>query len=219
MAPSQRTKIIHSVFALIFAGANLFAFNPVSAAIPVTAGNAAAVDGVQVASSSIPAELLNFAQALSNGEKDQIAGIFAENTLADKVVQQPAGQPGFVSAADGVVTQFGMASQYGSIGMLAHNFAAGDKFFQLKVGMTVHLVYGDGSVHAYLIKQVSRFQAISPTSPTSDFRDLQTGEKISAAELFTRMYGGANRLTLQTCIASGDESSWGRLFIIAEPIS
>jgi hypothetical protein len=218
MAPSQRTNILRSIIALIIMGSNLLAFNSAAAYIPVTAGNAALVDEGQVTVSSLPQSLLKFASAIRNGEKDQITGIFAEDTLAYRVVQQPTGEPGFVSGVDGVVTQFGMATKYGSIGMLAHNFAAGESFFQLKVGMTIHLVYGDGTVRGYLIRQVSRFQALSPTSPTSDFFNLESGEKISAAELFTRMYGGQDHLTLQTCIASGDESSWGRLFILAEPI-
>jgi len=218
MAPSQRTNILRSIIALIVMGTNLLVFNPATAFIPVTAGDAAQLDESQASVSSISQPLMDFASAIRNGDKNQITGIFAEDTLAHRVVQQPSGEPGFVSGVDGVVTQFGMASKVGSIGLLAHNFAAGESFFQLKVGMKVYLVYGDGHVSGYLIHQINRFQALTPTSPISNFLNLESGEKISAAELFTRMYGEPDVLTLQTCIASGDESSWGRLFILAEPI-
>jgi hypothetical protein len=37
--------------------------------------------------------------------------------------------------------------------------------------------------------------------------------------LFNMAYGGEHHLTLQTCIESQGDFAWGRLFIIAKPLS
>ncbi len=189
-----------------------FAFQPV---IPVT--------GQAVASPVLPAEsnlmsLQDFADAVKDGNADKIKGLYAADVFSLRVIQQPAGKPGFVSPIEGVATQFGMASSNKVTGMLAHNYASGRYFFNLEQEDTVAVVYGDGSIKEYAITLIKRYQALSPKSASSEFVDLDTNEKLSAAGLFNKMYTGKHHLTLQTCIQEGNEDSWGRLFIIAEPV-
>jgi hypothetical protein len=69
------------------------------------------------------------------------------------------------------------------------------------------------------ITKVDKYQALSPTSPYSDFLNLTTGERLSAEQVFYKYYTGNPHLTLQTCIQQGDQGSWGRLFIVAQVIS
>ena len=163
-------------------------------------------------------ELEKFVNKVANGETEEIRGIFSENIFELPVVQQPSGQPGFVSTIQNVVTEFEMPKKYGVTGILAHNFLAGEKFFSLEIGQQIQVIYGDGSIKTYIITSKQSYQALSPNSANSEFVDLGTSEKISATQLFKRIYMGNHHLTLQTCIQQGLEDSWGRLFIIAEPV-
>lgn len=160
----------------------------------------------------------DFAEKLQNGESDEIRGIYAEDQFELYVVEQPSNKPAFVSSIDDVVTDFRMTKKYGVIGMIAHNYLAGQYFFFLEEGDILQIVYGDGSINRYEIKKIHKYQALNPKSPYSDFKDLNTDEVFSSTELFKRVYMGTHHLTLQTCIQVGKMDSWGRLFLIAEPI-
>lgn len=148
---------------------------------------------------------------------DVLRNIYAENVLDLPIVQQPEGEPYYVSDQEGEVTQFSMVSQYGNIGLLAHNTLSGRHFSQLAVGQELRLDYEDGSVEYFVIEQILRFQALQPKSVASTFRNLDRNETLSAAEMFNRAYVGGHRLVLQTCIAADGNVSWGRLFVVALP--
>jgi hypothetical protein len=79
------------------------------------------------------------------------------------------------------------------------------------------LVYGDGRVAAFLIKEILRYQALEPESSYSRFVDLENNNILTTTELFTRVYNRPGKVILQTCISRENNLSWGRLFIIAEP--
>ena len=160
-------------------------------------------------------ELLN---SVLDGQSDVIKGLYVKGGLALEVIQQPSGQPAYVSSTDDAITEFSMARKYGVIGMLAHNYLAGSFFYEIKIGDIVNIVYGDGEVNKYLVTDIQSYQALQPTSPHSQFLDMSTNEKLSATQLFYKVYTGNPHLTLQTCIQEGSVDSWGRLFIIAEPI-
>jgi hypothetical protein len=152
-----------------------------------------------------------------NSEGHVLRGVYVENVLDLPVVQQPAGEPYYVSDRDGEATQFSMVSQYGSIGLLAHNTRSGRYFSRLEVGQEVRLVYGDGRVEYYVIEHVLRFQALDPDSVSSSFRNLDRNETLTAGDMFQRAYVGGQRLVFQTCIAAQGNPSWGRLFVVAMP--
>jgi hypothetical protein len=134
------------------------------------------------------------------------------------VAQQPASQPGFVSTDADKVTQFSLATKYGSQGFLAHNYLAGASFSNLIVGSIITITYADGHSQSYQVQTIRQFQATSPNSATSSFIDLVTGEKLSAKQLFLQTYGIKDNLVFQTCVAKDTELSWGRLFVIATPV-
>jgi hypothetical protein len=69
------------------------------------------------------------------------------------------------------------------------------------------------------VKQILHYQALSPSSPYSDFLDLDdpNGTRISVETLFYKVYTQNGTLVLQTCIEANGNSSWGRLFVIAVP--
>src|SRR5690554_5646460 len=60
------------------------------------------------------------------------------------IIQQPEGDPYYVSNRYGEVTEFAMARRYGNIGLLAHNTLSGKHFSRLSIGQEVQVVYGDG---------------------------------------------------------------------------
>lgn len=165
-------------------------------------------------------DLYSFIRDVNNGNSDQIIGLFVNGVLANQVVQQPSGSPGYVSESPDVITQFRMASQFGSTGFLAHNHLVGENFSQLGFGDIVNIVWGDGKTESFLITDIRKFQATNPTSPYSNFIDLdQENTVLSAEQLFYQTYGIEGNLILQTCIAKDNDLSWGRLFVIAEPIN
>jgi len=73
---------------------------------------------------------------------------------------------------NGETTQFSMAAQFGSIGLLAHNNLSGRSFSKLELGQEVRLVYGGGKVEYFVITEILQYQALQPTSQWSEFRDL-----------------------------------------------
>lgn len=95
--------------------------------------------------------------------------------------------------------------------MLAHNNLSGKFFSKLATVQEVRLVYGDGRVEYFVIKDILRFQALQPESITSVFRNLDRDEILSAGEVFNRAYVGERRVVFQTCIAANGISTWGRL--------
>jgi len=162
--------------------------------------------------------LHSFVSSVENGRSTVVRGVYVRDAFALPVVQQPKDNPAYVSSASDYVTEFSMARRYGTIGMLAHNHLAGEHFSLIEKGDKVSLVYGNGKIGTFVVTKIIRYQALSPNSPYTPFLDLETGETKTVEQVFFEMYSGKGHLTLQTCIAQDDEPSWGRLFIIAEPM-
>lgn len=157
----------------------------------------------------------SFVASVANGQGSDRVGIFVENLFSYPILPQPANDPAWITSNFGEVTEFRIVRQHtGNEGLIAHNYLAGGEFYSLKVGDIAELVLGDGSVIEFEIYDIQQFQALSPNSPTSDFLDLATGDKLSASDLFYRVYGGNMTLTFQTCINRDNISTWGRTFII-----
>ena len=216
MKMKQKLSLLLSIILIL----TLFA-QPVQAAtgaiIPVTGPS---LENAETASSAVAA-LAPFAASVAvSGNPYQVAGIFARGIFAAPIVQQPASAPGFVSTQPEAATQFGMAAQYGTVALLAHNYLLGEKFFAVETGKILSLVYGDGRTQTYRVKEVLKYQALSPNSPYSEFVDLNdsTGTRISVETLFYKVYTQVDTLVLQTCIEANGEPSWGRIFVIAQPV-
>ncbi len=165
----------------------------------------------------VPAPFLDtFIANLENGNAWQVVGVYVDGVMALRVVQQPSSNAAYVSTLPNTATYFAMVNQMtGNTGLLAHNYLAGTHFFDLQPGQVAVIIYGDGSTEEYMVSNQQEFQALSPNSPTSNFVDLSTGETLTSTDLFYRVFGGGSRTTFQTCIAQGNEMSWGRLFVIA----
>lgn len=183
--------------------------------IPVT--KAILSDSVSLLSVESDHALSSFIYKIYNSNVYSLRGMYVEHVLELPIVQQPASNPGFVSTAVDTITQFGMASNYGSIGLLAHNNLAGREFFKISTDDTIVLVYGDGHLESYDVTEIREYQALSPSSPYSSFVNLANpGYTITYEDLFYDTYGIGDRVVLQTCIEQNGIDSWGRLFIIAE---
>ncbi len=209
------TRIIKSFLVVIVLVT--MAFSPVQTALamPVT-GDAITAQAPAVVSPKI-SSLNDFVASVKNGKSGQIVGLYSDSVFALKVVQQPSGNSSYVSTASSeVVTQFGLASSYGSIGMLAHNYLAGKYFTSLSSGSKIVVVYGDGKTVTYKVSAIKQYQALSPNSTQSNFVDLSKPDKtLTATDVFKQTYGNKGALVLQTCISKNGNSSWGRLFLIA----
>jgi ketosteroid isomerase-like protein len=160
----------------------------------------------------------DFSKSVQNSDGKALRGVYVDDVLALPIIQQPSGNPAYVSNSDGEITQFGMASQYGNVGLLAHNNLAGKSFSGLAAGQQVRLVYGDGKTETFVITEILRYQALQPASPYSSFRNLDKNkETLTAEQMFKRAYLGNRHVTFQTCIEAYGNPSWGRLFVIAVP--
>jgi hypothetical protein len=165
---------------------------------------------------SLP-DLTHFSSSIQNGNAEVLRGAYVDGVFALPVLQQPSSNPGYISTIDHTLTQFDMVTQYGNVGLLAHNYLSGQYFSQLMPGMNMELVYGDGRIETFQVSQVFRYRAVTPNSATSDFIDLDTLATVTASALFTKVYTGTRHVTFQTCISRDGNTSWGRLFVIAEP--
>lgn len=156
-----------------------------------------------------------FAAAVRTGAH-VLVGLYSPSGLQLRVDQQ-GGDPLHVNANWGWASQFGLAAQYGSLGLLAHNFLSGAAFADVGIGQELDAVFGDGAVRRYSVSTIRRFQALRPSDPYSDMLDLATGLRISSTDTFMQVYKG-DRLVLQTCITENGDPIWGRLFVIAGPL-
>jgi hypothetical protein len=175
----------------------------------------------QVYAKDIPNPLPNlntFIETVTDGNASALRGVYVANVMALAIVQQPVGNPGYVSTAESVATQFSIATEVGNVGLLAHNTQAGIFFSSIKQGDRIILVYGDGRIESFMANNIQRYQALDPLNPYSEFKDVDTQITFTAEELFNSVYRGEYHLTLQTCIENNGNSSWGRLFIVATPI-
>lgn len=213
----KKLLLVATLLHLVLAGC-FFQANDRIGLIPVTGEEPGYASPALNNRSTLP----NFvARIATSGDPDQIAGLFLTGRLELPVLQQPKNNPGFVSTDPDSVTQFRLASQYGSLAFLAHNNLAGQRFFDLKRGQILSLVYGNGRVSYFRIVSIRQYQALSPNSPYSSFVDLDDPERktISVNDLFFSIYAQPGRLILQTCIEAEGQPSWGRLFIIAVPVA
>jgi hypothetical protein len=162
--------------------------------------------------------LAEFVESLEFTGQEHIVGVYVPGQLALRVVQQPLQELGFVSYLPNVLTQFKLASDYGSYGFLAHDHLVGTTFFEFEIGQHVVLIDGTGIIQTYIITDFLSVQALSPQSPYSQFRSLEfPWNEISTVDLFNRIYAVENRVILQTCISLENQPDWGRFFIIAMP--
>jgi len=147
-------------------------------------------------------------------------GMIVPKLFTLPITQQPVGRPDFVSNEPQVVTEFSLTRQFGSTGMLAHNHLAGANFSQLSENDLIVLVTANKEYKLYKVEKILSYQALSPNSPYSNFVDLKnTSRVLSAVDLFMEVYAEEGSLVIQTCIAQGNEPSWGRLFVQAFPVT
>lgn len=176
-------------------------------------------DAVQAESPSTGGDMLTldqFIDQVRSGHGDW-SGVYVTEKFAYTIVQQPVNKYEFVSSQPKEVTQF-MLTDPQVVGLLAHNHLAGQAFFDLETGDTVYLVSGIGEIRKYQVADSVSMRVISPNSSTTLYEDLENGELLDAAKVFSRFYMGESQLTFQTCIQYNGNSSWGRLFITAIPV-
>jgi hypothetical protein len=185
--------------------------------IPLT--GSISIDTTQTSQAPTFPTLSEFRTVVTANPGGFLSGIYVENLMANPIVQQPSNNPGYVSQDETAVTQFGMASQFNTIGILAHNNKAGAAFSKLGIGEVIYLVQSTGTLKAFRITKIQQYQALSPNSPYSNFINMQNSNTITAQTLFTSIYGqGGGVLILQTCIEKDGNPSWGRLFVMATPL-
>lgn len=166
---------------------------------------------VQASTNFIP--LNQFSEALKVPDASRLVGVYVDNMLALRVVQQSSTYS--VSSLTNTMTQFGLAANYGSIGLLAHNYLSGSFLSNLGKGNEIILIFGDGSTKVYQVENVKKYQALSPNNLGSDFVNLDNPSKtLSGDHVLNETYNEGD-LVLQTCISKDNISTWGRLFIIA----
>jgi hypothetical protein len=183
---------------------------------PTLSASAQPISDTLAAVASLPS-LPDFIHQVSDGQANLVRGLYVTGVMALRVVQQPPGDPGYISAEDGTATLFQSASRYGVTGLLAHNFLSGREFFSLTIGQSLNVIYGDGHVLHYKVSQIDDFQRLSVNDLRSNFLELNSRLEKTTDQVFSDYYQGAQHLTLQTCIERNGEWNWGVRFIKAEP--
>ncbi|MBA4383848.1 MAG: hypothetical protein C0410_03870 [Anaerolinea sp.] len=169
---------------------------------------------VQAADNNTTIEV--FSATLKKSNSSQLVGVYVNDILALKVVQQASTYS--VSTKAGTATQFGLAGKYGSIGLLAHNYLSGSSFINLVTGTEIFLIFGDGSIKKYKVDSIKKYQALRPADNFSNFIDLAKPDVTLSSDNVINATYGAGDLVLQTCIEKNGILAWGRLFIIASEV-
>ena len=154
---------------------------------------------------------------LSNGNPDQVVGTYVADVMAAAVVQQPDDDAQWVSSQADTLTDYRAASLLGSIGLLARNDQAGALFSQLQIDDTISIINGDGSLRAFEVKVILRFQAVDPADPGQGFIETTSENFVPEDFLFQIMYNADERVVLQTNLAQDGCDTWGRLYVVAFP--
>ena len=219
----RKTTSLHAFLFLSLSLSLIFQSGAAPQAQPIPVTRSFAGDGSRakvLPAAAWSADFNNFRAAVTDGDSRQVTGVYVPSAFSYPVVQQPDGQINYVSDNPGVVTQFGAASSYGTIGLLAHNNLAGEAFYQMAVGETFFILYGDGRVSAYWIQAVRVFQALTPSSPFSQFIDQEhPNARLSSSQVFAQIYTHPDQVVLQTCLGRSGDPSWGRIFVIGTPRS
>ncbi|HZW04310.1 MAG TPA: hypothetical protein VFF68_10310 [Anaerolineaceae bacterium] len=191
---------------------------PATGSVPLPAGEGSAdlTALAPPAAAGLPA-MEDFAARQATGERTRVTGVYVPGLLAFRVVQQPSDNIFFIDPAADAATQYQLAANEGTVGLLAHNFSGGAAFALLDPADTVWLVFGDGSTRAYRVEQIRRYRAIDPQDPYGSLIDLDTEAVLDSSTVFELNYTG-DRLVFQTCIEQGGDWSWGRLFVVAAPV-
>jgi hypothetical protein len=164
--------------------------------------------------------LAHFVQSNMSADANAITGVYVCRLLALRIVQQPENNPVYVSSDQGTATQFRLANRYGTLGLLAHNDQSGAQFFDLANGNEVDVVHGDGSIRRYVVSGIRHFRPIIADNPYSDFYDLDApGDALSSSKVFQEIFANGDQVVFQTCITANGNPIWGRLFVIATPMS
>ncbi|MDO9545655.1 MAG: sortase [Pelolinea sp.] len=149
---------------------------------------------------------------------ETISGVYFGKNRFLRVIDQPSGRPEYVSNISNTATNFQLASRYGNIGLIAHNYLGGRLFHDLQIGDEICVMDGFGRRKNYRVSNFLSYQAVSPRSTRSNFIDLKNNQLCTASDVFKRVYTGKHRLVLQTCIKKGTNEEWGRMFVIAQPV-
>ena len=117
-----------------------------------------------------------FIQKIASPKKpiEDVKGLYLGNNHFIRVVPQPEGNPEYVSSLSGVATRFQLPTQFGNIGLIAHNYLSGKHFLELKPGDSLYIMDGFKRRKRYVVKSIHRYQALQPQSPHSHFIDLDT---------------------------------------------
>jgi hypothetical protein len=195
----------------------LFSFFTVSF-IPMIPVTGVVSDSNNYLNTRSSADLSSSQFSFSHATSKQVTQANSENLFTLSVVQQPSGNSAYVSTKRDTATQFSLATQHGSIGLIAHNYLAGKKFSNLTSGSVITVTFSDGSKVDYKVSGIYQYQALNPTSPYSKYVDPSSPDKVlSVEDVFNTIYGVSDRLVLQTCITKDGVQSWGRLFVVADP--
>jgi hypothetical protein len=163
-------------------------------------------------------QLDDFIQEVADGIVGGPRGLYVKGMMALRIVQQPNGDPKYVSQDSNTATQFYRAGLFGTIGLLAHNFLAGKNFLNLQPGQDLILIYGNGKIEHFQVSEIADYQRLTLADIHSDFLDVDTQVRSSADQVFSKYYEVGHVLTLQTCLARYEVSDWGVRFITALPI-
>jgi hypothetical protein len=168
--------------------------------------------------SSLKLEL--FVKEIEDGT-EFVRGVYIKNILALHIVQQPKHKNTDVTLIPGAVSQFRLAEEVGSIGLLGRSESVGKNFLKISKGEEVIVINGKGKTTTYKVSEILKFKAFEPDNPSSNFVQLDEDNKpikgtyINANNLFQKIYSARNnRLVLQTCF-DRDE---GRIFFIAKKV-
>jgi hypothetical protein len=163
-------------------------------------------------------------------QSEAILGLaFANARRPYRVVRQPNNKSYFVSEEPDVVTRYeGTSNSIPYFNWyLAHNFLPFGKEITMAKTQDQIIAFTTKRAETYVVDKELFYQALTPSSPESDFIDLNDEKKtrLEAKDVVMRMKREAtlkrNVIVMQTCVKGTNQTtyqedpSWGRKFLVA----
>jgi hypothetical protein len=126
-----------------------------------------------------------------------------EQAFAEQVTRKPGQATVFEAAGE----------DFGTVGVLAHNYLEGRRFTTLVEGNQIGLSWEDGRRSWYQVVEIRAYLATYPGRENSTL--VRKGEVLTEEQVYREVYSPPGRLILQTCVGM----SGGFYFVIAEPLA
>lgn len=139
--------------------------------------------------------------------------VYISGVLDLKVEPQLNGDNLEITNDPEIVNQYSLAKG-GTVALMAHNYLAGQYFYQIREGDVVLLDFRDGHSRKYVVTDIIEFQRLNLL-----FISTETLQVYSERQFLNTFFQSRDYLVFMTCLEKSGNVSWGVTLFIALPLA